>query len=84
MKVYIVRHGEVLHNRLKQYNNQDEDLTKLGIKQAEEARKLLKNISYDLIISSPLVRAKHTAEIINIKNKSRRSKRRNRRIPILP
>ena len=28
MKVYIVRHGEVPHNALKQYNNQNEDLTK--------------------------------------------------------
>ena len=32
MKVYIVRHGEVPHNALKQYNNQNEDLTKKGIK----------------------------------------------------
>ena len=38
MKVYIVRHGEVPHNALKQYNNQNEDLTKKGIKQAEELR----------------------------------------------
>lgn len=27
MKVYIVRHGEVPHNALKQYNATDEDLT---------------------------------------------------------
>lgn len=26
MKVYIVRHGEVPHNALKQYNNENEDL----------------------------------------------------------
>ena len=26
MKIYIVRHGEVLHNALKQYNNENEDL----------------------------------------------------------
>ena len=39
MKVYIVRHGEVPHNALKQYNNENEDLTKKGIKQAEELRK---------------------------------------------
>lgn len=25
MKVYIVRHGQVPHNTLKQYNNQNED-----------------------------------------------------------
>lgn len=29
----------------------------------------IKNIDYDIIYSSPLIRAKHTAEIINVKNK---------------
>ena len=28
MKVYIIRHGEVPHNALQQYNNENEDLTK--------------------------------------------------------
>ena len=69
MKVYIVRHGQVPHNALKQYNNQNEDLTEVGIKQAEELKEKIKNIDYDIIISSPLVRAIHTAEIININNK---------------
>lgn len=69
MKVYIVRHGEVPHNALKQYNTTDEDLNELGIKQAEELRDKIKNIDVDLIISSPLIRAKHTANIININNK---------------
>lgn len=31
MKVYIVRHGQVPHNALKQYNTSDEDLNELGI-----------------------------------------------------
>lgn len=64
MKVYIVRHGEVPHNALHQYNTIDEDLTELGVKQAEELKDKIKNINFDVIISSPLVRAKHTAEII--------------------
>ncbi len=29
----------------------------------------IKNINYDIIISSPLLRAKHTAQIINVNNK---------------
>lgn len=37
MKVYIVRHGQVAHNALGQYNSTDEDLTEIGIKQAEES-----------------------------------------------
>lgn len=69
MKVYIVRHGEVPHNALKQYNNQNEDLTKKGIKQAEELIEKIKTINYDIVICSPLVRAKHTAKIINVKEK---------------
>lgn len=68
MKIYIVRHGEVPHNALGQYNTADEDLTELGIKQAEELRDKIKNLHFDIVISSPLNRAKHTAEIINIHN----------------
>ena len=55
MKVYIIRHGEVPHNALKQYNNENEDLTKKGIKQAEELREKIKTIDYDIIICSPLI-----------------------------
>jgi len=67
MQVYIVRHGEVPHNALRQYNNLNEDLTENGMKQAEELREKIKAINYDIVICSPLVRAKHTADIINVK-----------------
>ena len=66
MKIYIVRHGQVSHNALEQYNTEDEDLTDLGIKQAEELREKIKNIHFDIIISSPLKRTTHTAKIINV------------------
>lgn len=69
MKLYIVRHGEVPHNALKQYNNEDEDLNENGIRQANELKEEIKKINYDIIISSPLLRAKHTAQIINVNNK---------------
>ena len=69
MKLYIVRHGEVPHNALKQYNNENEDLNENGIRQANELKEKIKNINYDIIISSPLLRAKHTAQIINVNNK---------------
>ena len=69
MKVYIVRHGEVLHNALKIYNNENEDLNDNGVKQAEMLKSKIKDLEFDIIISSPLIRAKHTAEIINLKNK---------------
>ncbi len=69
MKLYIVRHGEVPHNALKQYNNENEDLNENGIRQANELKEKIRNINYDIIISSPLLRAKHTAQIINVNNK---------------
>lgn len=68
MQVYIVRHGQVPHNALNQYNAEDEDLTELGVAQAKELRNKIKNMNFDIIISSPLIRARHTADILNINN----------------
>ena len=68
MNVYIVRHGQVPHNALGQYNGNDEDLTILGVQQAENLRKQIDSIKFDVIICSPLKRAKHTADIINVNN----------------
>ena len=69
MKIYIVRHGQVPHNALKMYSNENEDLNETGIKQAEELKMKIKNLNFDIIISSPLIRTIHTANIININNK---------------
>ena len=68
MKVYIVRHGQVPHNALKQYNTNNEDLNELGIKQAQELRDKIKDMKFDIIISSPLIRTRHTTDIINVNN----------------
>lgn len=70
MKIYLVRHGEVNHNLYKMYSNEDEDLNETGIEQAEELKSKIEKIDYDIVISSPLLRAKHTAEIINCRNKN--------------
>lgn len=70
MKVYIVRHGEVPHNANKVYSNENEDLNIKGIAQAEQLKNKIQELEYDVIISSPLIRAKHTAEIINVKNRN--------------
>lgn len=70
MKIYLIRHGEVNHNLYKIYSNEDEDLNETGIKQAEKLKEKMQNIEYDIVISSPLKRAKHTAEIINVKNRN--------------
>jgi len=64
MKVYIVRHGQVPHNALHQYNVTYEDLTEYGVNQAVELSNKIKDKHFDIIIFSPLIRAKHTSRII--------------------
>lgn len=68
MKLYIVRHGQTTANALNCHGSGYEDLTELGIQQAEELRDKIKKYDFDIIISSPLIRTKHTADIININN----------------
>lgn len=67
MKLYVMRHGKTRLNDEKKFNGKiDEDINEIGIKQAEEAREKVKNLDIDLIICSPLLRAKHTCDIVNI------------------
>ena len=65
MKVYLVRHGECDSNLRKIYNYKGEILNNEGIKQAEFLRKKIASMQFDIIYSSPLLRAKQTAEILN-------------------
>lgn len=65
MNIYLVRHGETEHNRLGYYSNEDENLNETGITQAQALKKKLLNTPYEVCYCSPLLRAKHTAEIIN-------------------
>ena len=69
MKIYLVRHRQCESNVKYVYNYKNEDINQKGIEEAEKLSKKIKDIDYDIVISSPLLRAKHTAEIINIKNK---------------
>ena len=65
--IYFVRHGETDYNVLGISQGQlDIPLNEKGIKQAEELSENLKNYHFDIIYSSPLIRAKKTAEIINM------------------
>ena len=71
MKLYITRHGQTDGNILKIMDGiRDIDLNETGIEQAKITRDALKDIKFDLIICSPLIRTKHTMEIININNYS--------------
>ena len=69
MKVYLVRHGQCDSNVIGRYNFIDEDINEVGIKQAEDLREKINDSDYDIVISSPLIRALHTAKIINANNK---------------
>lgn len=69
MKLYLVRHGEALSNLEKRYNLPDDRLTEKGIEQAHTLSNLIKDIDYDVVISSPLIRCLDTTSIINVKNK---------------
>ncbi|MNI46592.1 Phosphoserine phosphatase 1 [compost metagenome] len=67
MKLYVIRHGQTNCNKEHKYNCRlDEDINEIGIKQAEKIREEIKKIKLDLIICSPMLRTKHTSDIINV------------------
>ena len=70
MKFFYVRHGQTDWNlaRKMQGGQTERPLNETGIQQAEETRKILEEKKFDLVIVSPMERAKQTAEII-IKDK---------------
>ena len=69
MKLYVIRHGRTKCNDDDKYNGSfDEDINDTGIKQAIEASKIVRNLDIDLIICSPLLRTRHTCQIINVNN----------------
>lgn len=64
-KVCLIRHGQTdwnLNNIIQ--GQEDIRINKTGAMQAEEAAEYLSSDNWDVIISSPLIRAKMTAEII--------------------
>ena len=66
MILYVIRHGQTDWNVAgKCQGMTDIELNSTGIKQAEQARNEITNYKIDLIICSPLKRARKTAEIIN-------------------
>ncbi|MST75650.1 histidine phosphatase family protein [Roseburia sp. MUC/MUC-530-WT-4D] len=65
MKLYIIRHGETSWNKEKKLQGQrDIMLNENGLRLAELTGEGMKDIEFDLVISSPLIRAKQTAELV--------------------
>ena len=67
MKIYYVRHGQTDLNLAQkmQGGGTEKELNETGVSQAYNTKKELENVKYDLVICSPMKRAKQTAEIIN-------------------
>jgi probable phosphoglycerate mutase len=64
-QIIFLRHGQAKNNteRILAGRTEGVPLTELGIKQAEQTAELLKHMNISAIYSSPIERAKHTAEI---------------------
>ncbi len=70
-KLYFVRHGESEMNKAVIWTgSSDAPLTELGHKQAKETGKKIKQqgLAFDVIVSSPMIRAHHTAKHIATTN----------------
>lgn len=65
MKLYVTRHGQTQYNiEVRICGRANVRLTEKGILQAHELAQSMQDTDVDLIISSPLVRAKETADIV--------------------
>jgi phosphohistidine phosphatase len=67
MEIYILRHGIAVERGTKGYkNDSDRPLTKEGAEKMEQIAKTLQamEVQFDLILSSPYVRAQQTAQIV--------------------
>lgn len=69
MNIFLVRHGQTDSNLNRVYNTLDEDINENGINQAKKLSEKIENIDYDIVFCSPLLRARHTCDIINVKEK---------------
>lgn len=65
MELYVVRHGETGYNKMGLLQGRtDIPLNENGVEQAKKTKKALEHVSFDRVISSPLMRAIKTASII--------------------
>jgi phosphohistidine phosphatase len=66
MKLYILRHGDAVEHGDPRYKENERPLTAKGVQRTKDLAHALRQleISIDLVLSSPLTRARQTAEII--------------------
>jgi broad specificity phosphatase PhoE len=65
MNLYFIRHGETEYNALNISQGEDTELSSLGLAQAELLAKRFSNTPVDVIYSSPMKRARQTAEVVS-------------------
>lgn len=66
MLIYAIRHGQTDINLEEKINGlNDHDINEEGIRQAVRARDEIEELELDEIICSPLLRTRHTADIVN-------------------
>ena len=74
MKIYLIRHGETDRNKVKCLQGRtDIELNEYGRELAYKTAEGLKEVDFNIIFTSPLKRARETAEII----------RRGRNVPVI-
>lgn len=69
-QIIFLRHGQAKNNtdRILSGRTKGVPLTDIGVQQAQDTAKLLENMNISAIYSSPIQRAKHTAEIVGKHN----------------
>lgn len=67
MKLYVIRHGETDMGKNRVIATVEEPLNEKGKEQAINVGKELNTLNIDLIYCSPIERAKHTLELLNLK-----------------
>ncbi len=70
MEIYLIRHGQTDYNKEKRLQGDtDIPLNDYGIELAEKTAEALKDVPFDVIYTSPLSRARRTAEILRMDRK---------------
>src|ERR1041385_6450410 len=66
MKLYILRHGDAVEHGDPNYKENERPLTPKGIQRTKQLAHVLREmeIEMDAVLTSPLTRARETAEII--------------------
>jgi phosphohistidine phosphatase len=66
VKLYVLRHGDAVGHGDPRYRENDRPLTPKGVKRTKQLAHALRQmeVTFDAVLSSPLVRARQTAEIM--------------------